>query len=154
MESCLALLLSIRLDIFWLSVGSPISTDVHPWRGRGAKTKAVQNVNVSMSICQNATFQLRYQNESCLECHQDIRQSVCHYVNTSTCQNATFKLRYQNESFLGSQNLTRKQHDSQQIFCGNKSKKQCFDGIFEHISAVQQVYAYKSLCVEPRKSLL
>ena len=38
--------------------------------------------------------------------------------------------------FLGSQNLTRKQRDSRQIFCGNKSKKQCFDGISEHISAV------------------
>ena len=25
-----------------------------------------------MSICQNATFQLRYQNESCSECHQDV----------------------------------------------------------------------------------
>ena len=27
---------------------------------------------VSMSICQNATFQLRYQNESCSECHHDV----------------------------------------------------------------------------------
>ena len=46
--------------------------------------KVVQNVktiseniisvcqHVSMSICQNATFQLRYQNESCSECHHDV----------------------------------------------------------------------------------
>ena len=27
---------------------------------------------VNMLICQNATFQLRYQNESCSECHQEI----------------------------------------------------------------------------------
>ena len=26
---------------------------------------------VSMSICQNANFQLRYQNESCSKCHQE-----------------------------------------------------------------------------------
>ena len=54
----------------------------------GIKMKVVQNVirisdshyvimsirqYVSMSICQNATFQLRYQNESCSECHQDVR---------------------------------------------------------------------------------
>ena len=32
-----------------------------------------------MSICQNATFQLRYQNESCSECRQDGKQSLCHY---------------------------------------------------------------------------
>ena len=34
----------------------------------------------TMSICQNATFKLRYQNESCSECHKDVRQSVCQYV--------------------------------------------------------------------------
>ncbi len=34
---------------------------------------------VNMSICQNATFQLRYQNESCSKCHNDVRQSLCHY---------------------------------------------------------------------------
>ena len=28
---------------------------------------------VSMSICQNPTYQLRYQNESCSECHHDVR---------------------------------------------------------------------------------
>ena len=88
---------------FWLSVGSPISPDVRAGGGRGAnililslviKRKVVQNVNrmsenimsvcqyeyVSMSICQNATFQLRYQNESCSKCHKDVRQSVCHYA--------------------------------------------------------------------------
>ena len=26
---------------------------------------------VSISICQNTTFQLRYQNESCSKCHQE-----------------------------------------------------------------------------------
>ena len=36
---------------------------------------------VSMSICQNATFQIRYQNESCSECHQDVRSSF--YVSMS-----------------------------------------------------------------------
>ena len=56
---------------------------------------------VILSICQNATFhlryhatfQLRYQNESCSECHQDvkrmsensIRQSLCQYVSMSVC---------------------------------------------------------------------
>ena len=57
------------------------------------KIKVVQNVNrmseivfsvcqyVNMSVCQNATFQLRYQNESCSKCHKDVRQSVCQYVN-------------------------------------------------------------------------
>ena len=51
----------------------------------GIKMKVVQNAirgcqTVSMSIFQNATFQLRYQNESCSECHQDIGQSLCQYV--------------------------------------------------------------------------
>ena len=46
------------------------------------------------------------------------------------------KVLFDTTGFLGSQNLTRKQRDSRQIFCGNKSKKQCFDGISEHISAV------------------
>ena len=64
---------------------------------------------VNMSVCQyeqNATFQLGYQNESCSECHQDVRPSLCQYVNMSRglyvsmsiCQIATFQLRYQNES--------------------------------------------------------
>ena len=44
------------------------------------------SVCVSMSVCQYATFQIRYQNESCSECHMDVRQSLCHYVNTSVCQ--------------------------------------------------------------------
>ena len=39
-----------------------------------------------MAIWQNATFQPRYQNESCSKCHNDVRQSLCHYVKTSICQ--------------------------------------------------------------------
>ena len=62
---------------------------------------------VNMLICQNATFQLRYQNESCSKCHKDVRQSLCHYVKTSicqffnmsVCQNSNFQLRYQNERY-------------------------------------------------------
>ena len=41
---------------------------------------------VSMSICQNAIFQLRYQNESCSGCQKDVRKqyfsmSICQYVS-------------------------------------------------------------------------
>ena len=60
------LLLDGHVFDFWLSVGSPINTDVCP-RRRRVKTLS------HMSICQNATFQLRYQNESCSECHHDVR---------------------------------------------------------------------------------
>ena len=71
----------------------------------GIKMKVVQNVRqllchyvnmfigqyFNMSICQNATFQLSYQNESCSECQNDIRKhhigmSTCQYVNMSVCQ--------------------------------------------------------------------
>ena len=62
-----------------------------------------------MSICQKATFQLRYENGSCSKYHivqNGIRMSerhyvilsMCQYVSMSICQNATFQLRYQNES--------------------------------------------------------
>ena len=62
------------------------------------KRNVAQNVNrmsennisvcqyVRMLICQNATFQFRYQNEGCSKCHKDVRQSVCHYVYTSIRQ--------------------------------------------------------------------
>ena len=78
----------------------------HPWDLYSRALRMSEHYYVILSICQNATFQLRYQNESCSKCHKDVRQSLCHYVKTSICQffnmsvcrNATFQLRYQNES--------------------------------------------------------
>ena len=35
---------------------------------------------VNVSICQNATFQLRYQNESCSKCHQEKVVKECESV--------------------------------------------------------------------------
>ena len=52
-----------------------------------------------------------------------------------TCQ----KVLFDTTSFLGPQNLTRKQHESRQIFCYNKNKKQCFAGIFEHIRYISSI---------------
>ena len=41
----------------------------------------VRNHYVNMSICHNATFRLKYQNQSCSECHRVVRPSLCQYVN-------------------------------------------------------------------------
>ena len=51
----------------------------------GVKMKVVQNVILFKMSWGCQTFQLRYQNESCSECHQDVGQSLC-YVNISICQ--------------------------------------------------------------------
>ena len=43
---------------------------------------------VDAVVCQNATFQPRYQNESCSKCHivlNVIRMSECQYVHMSEC---------------------------------------------------------------------
>ena len=62
------------------------------------KTKVVQNVNrmseiffslcqyVSMSICQNATFQLGYQNVIRTPDSHYVIMSLCQYVSMSVCQ--------------------------------------------------------------------
>ena len=42
--------------------------------------------------------------------------------------------------------LTRNKRDSRQIICSNKSKKHCFDSIFEHLSAVFVLITDNIIC--------
>ena len=62
------------------------------------------------------------------------------------------KVLFDTTGFLGSQNLTRKQQDSRQIFCGNKSKRQFFYGIlsidqqYNEKHAKKYRYGVMSLC--------
>ena len=72
---------------------------------------------VRMSICQKATFQLRYENGSCSKYHivqngirMFVNMSVCQYVKMSIFQNANFQLRYQKKSCSECQNNVRKHY--------------------------------------------
>ena len=67
-----------------MSIRQYINLPTYPFQY--IKMKVVQNVirmsysqYVIMSICQNATFQFRYQNENCSECYHDVRQSENFY---------------------------------------------------------------------------